>query len=271
MIAYKTVLMTGLVSLLSTGFALAQDGATWDDDDDDNNSPWSIELELGVEQEPAYTGSDVYVTEPGLEIEVAYNSTAGHEYFVSLGELGVRWALGDDRLLSTLLEYEPGRENENDNALNGFPVVQDTVELQVEYQQNIGPVIAGAWLQYDIRNRGKGTVGFLGVAYERQINERLGMQLQSDLSFADAEHMQIEVGISAETAQITGYEQYAPDSGYKGLTVSLGLNYALTQQFSLLTEVSVEHYGEIMAKSPLIKDEGTAINHETFLGVQYEF
>lgn len=268
MIAYKTVLTTGMVYLLSAGYTLAQDSGTRDDDDD---SPWSIELDVGVEQEPAYTGSDVYITEPDFNVEIAYSVNAGHEYFVSLGEVGVRWALGENQRLSTLLEYEFGRENEADSALDGFPVVQDTVELQAAYQRKIGAFIAGALVQYDIRDRGKGTVGFLGVAYRRQVNDKFGLQVQADVSFADAEHMQTEVGISAQTAQITGFDEYALNSGYKGATVSLGLQYSLTQQLSLRTEVSAEQYGANMADSPLIKDEGSASTYEASLGFRYEF
>jgi len=163
-------------------------------------------------------------------IQVAYSVNAGHEYFVSLGEVGVRWALGENQRLSTLLEYEFGRENEADSALDGFPVVQDTVELQAAYQRKIG---------------------FLGVAYRRQVNDKFGLQVQADVSFADAEHMQTEVGISAQTAQITGFDEYALNSGYKGATVSLGLQYS--------------------ADSPLIKDEGSASTYEASLGFRYEF
>jgi len=266
MITYKILFTSGLLIMLTTDNALAQEV-----EDEKDVSPWSIELQLGYEIEPAYTGSDVYVTEPGFNFEVTYSTDAGHEFFVGLGEIGARWELGDDRLLETLLEYEPGRDNEDDSALDGFPEMPDTVEFQVGYEQEIGPFTAEAIVQYDIQNRGKGTVGFIGLGYRNQINSRLGWQLQSDMSFADAEHMAIEVGISENTAQQTGYAAYSPESGYKGVTVAMGLEYAITQQLSLRSEIAVEHYGAIMADSPLIKDEGTPTNYEAIVGFQYEF
>jgi len=268
MIAYRTLLTVGLLHMIGAEHALAQEG---DWQEDDNNSPWSIEIEAGVETEPAYTGSDVYSTEADANIEVAYRAKSGHEYFVSLGEIGVRWALGADRQLSTLFEYEPGRENSNDSALDGFPTVQDTVEFQLVYQQKVGALIAGALVQHDIQNRGKGTVGFVGIAYPKQISSRFGVQLQLDVSFANAEHMNTEVGISEETAQLTAYDAYSTKSGYKGATISLDTKYALTKHISLLAGVSLEQYGSIMADSPLIKDEGSASTYEASVGLKYEF
>lgn len=267
MMNYTQSITTVLLTLLTTGNAMAQ---AFDQDDGDDDSPWSIELELGYDLEPAYTGSDVYVTEPGYNFEVAYTTNAGHELFVELGEIGARWALGDDRQLETLLEFEPGRENAEDSALNGFPDVPDTVEFQVGYKQQLGPFTAEAIMQYDIQNRGKGTVGFVAVGYRNQSTDRLGLELRTDLSFADAEHMAIEVGISENTAQQTGYDAYSPSAGYKGATVAMGLEYAISLQFSLRSELSVEHYGSNMADSPLIRDEGTPTNYEALIGVIYE-
>ena len=266
MITHRTVLTTGLVYLLSTGNTIAQGDEVGLADD----APWSIEIDMGVEHEPVYTGSDVYVSEADFNIELSYSPDSGHEYFVSLGEIGARWALGADRRLTTLFEYEFGRENEADSALNSFPTVQDTVEFQLAYQQRIGLFNAGVAVQHDIRNRGKGTVGFLGLAYRQNINDRLGLQLQLDLSFADAEHMNTEVGISTDTAQQTGYDTYSANSGYKGASASLRLQYAITKNLSLRTDVAVESYGSIMSESPLIKDEGSANTYEASLGVRYE-
>ena len=267
MIAYKI----GFKAVLAASSVAWQVQALADDPLEMTDSPWSVELNLGVEREPAYTGSDVYTTEPDGNIELTYTAVSGHEYYVSLGEIGARWALGEGRELSTILEYEFGRENDADTALNGFPTVQDTVELQAIYQQSVGPLILGAGLQYDIRNRGKGTVGFIGAAHRRKLNSKLDMQVQFDLSFSDAEHMQTEVGISPEVAELTGYEAYSAKSGYKGASVIFGLAYSLTNQIQVRSHLAVEQYGSIMSDSPLIRDEGTPTNVETAVSVSYRF
>ena len=265
MIAYKTPLLIGTLCLICAK-------PVWADDDefrDGNRSQWSLELSVGVENEPVYTGSDTYVSEADINLEVSYTTRASHEYFISLGEVGARWSLGDDRSLSTVLEYEFGRDNSEDNALTNFPTVEDTVELQALFQQQTGPVTFGVGLQYDIRNKGKGTVGFLGVAHQRELSERLGFQIQIDTSFADATHMQTEVGITRETALATSYDAYLPDSGYKGASLSLGLQYAITSKFLLSSKVAVEHYGTIMSDSPLIADAGTRTTYESSIALSY--
>jgi len=44
--------------------------------------------------------------------------------------------------------------------------------------------------------------------------------------------------------------------------------YAITQQLSLRSEVALQHYGSIMAVSPLIKVEGTPANYKVIFGLQ---
>jgi len=255
-------------------FYVACAGMTQADDQaphNNNDSPWSLEFEMGIENEPAYTGSDVYLTEPSLNVELAYEGRGGHTYFVSLGELGIDWALGEQRSLSTLLEYEFGRDNADDSALTEFPVFKNTVEVQAVYRQQFGNTGLGIGIQYDVLDRGKGLVGFIGVDYRRMVNPRFALQAQIDLSFADAEHMQTEVGISPGTAESTGLNAYEAASGYKGASVGLGLQYAVTNRWMLKAQIALEHYGSIMADSPLIRDEGSATNVETGIGVSYEF
>lgn len=267
MIAYKTLFTTGTLCLLCVSPLQAEEESRWES----SGSPWSIEVGIGVENEPVYTGSDVNESEANAEVEVAYTTQAEHEFFVSLGEIGARWSLGNHRQLSTILEYEFGRDNSEDPALNNFPTIQDTIEVQAVYQQQIGPITAGIGVQYDIQKKGKGTVGFLGLAYQKALSERLGLQLLLDASFADATHLQTEVGITPETAAATGYSAYSPKGGYKGTSLSLGLQFAITPALFLKSELAMEHYGSLMSKSPLIAVEGTETTYESAVGLVYLF
>jgi len=263
-----TLRLIAVIFCMSTSNALAQ---THENDDEEQDSPWSITLVAGLGRGPTYTGSDAYETGLGADIEIGYETDAGHEFFISQSEFSVDWALGEYNQLSTGLELVGGRDNEADPALEGFPNEQDTVALQLHYLQRLGPLIGGLGIEHDIRNRGRGSVVSLGLAHEIELHDTLGMELELALNFADAEHMQAEVGISAETAQVTDYDAYTPDAGYKGAALSLSLAYGINDFLYVFTDVSVDYYGANFSNSPLIKNEGSNTALESFIGLVFQF
>lgn len=237
----------------------------------DNSDRFSFEIQIGAEVEPAYTGSDELLSEADLNLSVSYQSEAGHRYFLSLGELGVDWALGANLKLRTNFEYEFGRDNDADSALANFPEVEDTVEAQAILFWQAGSWLIGSGIQYDILNRGKGLVGFVGAGYETALRTNLIWQTRVDLSFADNEHLFVEVGVDSITANANGYNAYTPKSGYKGASAQMQLQFEFVPQWSLQGTVGVEHYGKIMSDSPIIAVDGTDTTFEASLGVAYTF
>jgi len=228
-------------------------------------------ISLGAEREAAYTGSDVYVVGPSADFEIRYNAATGHSYYVSLGEIGADWRLSPTSRLRTNLEFEPGRENADDQILAGLPVMENTVELQAVYLKELGDWRIGAGLQYDVLKKGKGLVGFIGAGYERKISDRLKWEANLDVSFANAEHMQTEVGISAASAAATGLAAYTAGGGYKGATAEIRVTYDVSDRFEIYKSLSVETYGSNMADSPLIATHGTRTNLGLALGTKFKF
>ena len=239
--------------------------------EDNDSAGWSYSVQIGTEVEPAYTGSDVYAAEPDLNIEASYQSMKGHRYYLSLGELGADWAIATNTLLRTNLEYEFGRNNADDPALTGFPEVDDTIEAQSLLFRRVGPFMLGAGLQIDILDRGKGLVGFLGARYQKAFTSTLSLTTGLDLSFANAEHMFTEVGISRTTAETTRNAPYTPESGYKGVSVQLGLAYRFQADWMLKADVAIERYGAEMRNSPLIAEHGTDSTYEAAITLVRDF
>lgn len=232
---------------------------------------WYFDAFAGIELEPAYTGSDEYSTEPDVSARAMYVSDSGHRYFISLGELGGLFDIGNDLMFAAVLEYEEGRENEDDPILTGFPEVEETVEAQLSLVKRWGNWSAALVAQPDILDRGKGFVYFAGLAYDTALSDRWWLSAGLDISFADAEHINTEVGISEDTAAITGLPAYDPDGGYKSSTISFGTGYEINEHWEMLFISEIEVYGGEMADSPLIDQEGDDINYELGIGVRYRF
>ncbi len=239
--------------------------------DEGEDVGWSYEITVGVGREPTYVGSDRYQTEAGGDFEIRYQTEQGTQYFLGLGEVGVYFETDNDWGIGAVLEYEEGRDNSKDPILSGFPEVRDTVEGQFTLIKEIGDWTVSGVFQPDILDRGKGLVYFVALGYETDLNSRLSVSTALDISFADAEHMNTEVGITKEASSASGLKVYNAGSGYKSTTFGVNLEYAITEQWTLVTEMEAEFYGSNISDSPLVRDEGNDVNYNAGLSLEYSF
>ncbi len=237
----------------------------------ESNTGWQNEVAIGIESEPTYAGSDNNKTEADFDFKAVHTNENGHQWLLSLGEIGYTRKVSEDTSITALLEYEEGREAEEEDLLKGLESVDDTVELQLSTTRRFGNSYGYAVLQYDLLDRGKGLVWFLGAAHDYELSDRLGVRLGLDISGADAEHMNTEFGISAAEASATGFSQYKPSSGLKSVTLSAESTYELNRNWSLLGEVEVENYLSEAADSPLIADYGSDVTYEVGIALRYQF
>ena len=155
---------------------------------------WTYDVVLGFESEPDYAGSDDNTSEADLLARALYEDEAGHRYFASIGEAGAWWRLDDDWVLGTVLEFEPGRDNENP-ALQGLAEQEDTIEGQITLARRFGDFTLAGVLQPDALGRGKGFVTFAALGYDKMLGDSARLYSTVDVSFGDAEHMSTEFGI----------------------------------------------------------------------------
>ncbi len=237
----------------------------------DDTDEWYFDFALGLESEPDYAGSDDNEVEPDLFARVIYKDRWNHRYFLSLGEAGAVFDLGDDWALSAVLEYEEAREDEN-SALRGLDEGEDTIEGQFTLARRFGDFTIAAVAQPDILGRGKGFVTFVGVGWDRfLVQDRLRVAAGIDVSFGDAEHMATEFAVSRNEAMRTSFSRYAPGAGLKSSTVDLGLEYFLSDRWSVLAGGEFEYYFSRAARSPLVDDEGSRFTYALSLALSYRF
>ena len=237
----------------------------------DQPSGWYYDGFLGIEREPTYTGSDRYETEADANFRALYRADSGHRYFISIGEAGALYELGDDRLFAAVLEYEEAREIDDDPALEFFDEGEDTLEAQLTLAKRWGNWTLAGVFQPDILDRGKGLVYFVGLGYDRMLTDRLRLASAIDVSFGDSEHLDTEVGISRDVAARSGLDAYSPDGGYKSTSLRLDLGYQFARDLELVFQSEFEFYGSEMADSPLVAEEGDDINTELGLTMRYRF
>jgi outer membrane scaffolding protein for murein synthesis (MipA/OmpV family) len=232
---------------------------------------WSYSVGIGAESEPGYVGSDTYNTELSYEAEARYTASERLQWIVSLGGVGVQFEPIEDTAVALSIEYEPGRENANDPILADFAEMDDTWEVQAILYRDIGPLDVGVGLQQDLLGTGKGLVGFVGAEFDVDVSDRLEFSTGLVASFANARHMNTEVGISPAESAASGLDAYDAPGGYKSLTLNLGIDYAVTDFATLYAEAAIEHYGASISNSPMVAEEGTATTRELGVGLRFNF
>ncbi len=127
-------------------------------------------------------------------------------------------------------------------------------------------------MQPDVLGRGKGLVWFLTAGWNRTlIPERWRVSAGVDVSWANAEYMRTEFGITPAEAARTGLTAYRPSAGYKSTTARLATEYFFNPHWSLGASVELEHYGSKAEDSPLVGRFGKSTTTEAGVFLRYRF
>ena len=232
---------------------------------------WHYDAYLGVGSEPTYAGSKRSEIEAEANARAFYVTGEGDRYFVSLGELGGYWQLSNDLQFVAFVEFEEGREQDDDKILVGMDDVRSTVEGQFLLVQRFGNAYASVTLQPDLLDRGKGLVWFLAFGHDWFINDNFRVSMNLDVSGANSAYMNTEFGVSQREAEATGLAFYEPSSGLKSISTQFETEYFFDQHWSVLTSLEWESYLDAAADSPLVKDEGDKNTLSASVLIRYRF
>ena len=259
-----TFLLTTTLTLGLALDALADDhegsGGFWED----------LDITLGVEgaYEPDYQGSDDYEIEFFPLLQVTYKDWL---YLETIGA-GAIWTLPYGFRLQTGVSFEEGRPSGDNDALDGLDDIEDTAVLDVGLFYGIGDLTLGFALEQDLLGKGKGLVTFFGANYAFEfLDDRLEIAPQIDISFATGEHLRTEFGISDEEAVNSEFDAYRPGAGLKSYGFATGVDFELTEHWSILGEAGIEFYGPEATDSPLLDEAGADYGAEVELALTYTF
>lgn len=232
---------------------------------------WDIRLGAGVEREPTFQGSDRSQTEADPFVLVGYKYRWG-DLFLTGGGVGYSRMLTPSFGLQLQLEAEDTREVDDDDRLTGLGNQDEELELEI-----IGRYFQGPWQlggSVAVATGDKGVVWFLGGGYAMRLaDDRLFVNLSADLSGSDKKNQQTDFGITpAQAAASTfGYPEYTPGGGLKSFGLGVMLDYQLTDNWFVYSELDYERLLGDVADSPLVTLTGSENNLEASVGVYYRF
>lgn len=236
-----TCLMAGLAS---TNAALAEEDSILD-----------LTVGGGVGYEPDYEGSDDY--ELGL---FPYAELSLYDGLVNLSIGGLQGflPLGDRAFIGVGVSYDGGRDEDENDDLDGLGDIDDTVIGSISGGLLLGPAVVALTFNQDLDSGHEGyTIDLIAETGVEIIEDKAEVTLGVGTTWASENYTEAFFGVSAAQAAASGLDQFDADEGFKSAGVEIGASYALTESLSLGIESSYVRLLGDAADSPLVEDRGS--------------
>jgi len=195
---------------------------------------WAVSVGIGGAVRPTFEGSDRYRVSPLPFASVVWKDT------VSLDVTGVNvyWR-GEGLQVGAGVTYNLGRSTEDkffdqgDARLAGLGDVPATVGVRGFANYRLGPVLLGASITKYLLEGNNGLLIDAGVGVPYRITDRFTVNARLGTTWADGNYMRNFFGITPAQSANSGFPAYDARSGFKDVSLSLGAQYKLTENWSL--------------------------------------
>ncbi len=220
---------------------------------------WSIVVGAGGAYAPDYEGSDDYEFQPFPFAAVVYDDLV----FIEGTSVGVNLLKVDGLKAGPIARYGVGRDEDDNDALDGLGDVDESVELGGFLKYEIGIWSAGLTVAQDVAGGHDGLVAEASTGIAVSLGDRMRSSLEASASWADSTYMEAYFGISPSQSARSGLDRFEAEGGFKDVGVTLGLDYMFTERIGLGGRAQYKRLLGDAADSPIVADEGSA---DQFLG-----
>jgi len=236
-------------------------------------SDWDVQIGAGAIATPDYEGSDDYEVSPLPLVKISYKDRVFLDG-PSLGANLLIWngsAAGDQLKIGPLVRYQMGRDEDDNGALKGLGNVDGSAEIGGFISYDNGPFSAGIMAFQDVGDGHEGMTIELKGGYRHRLNESWSMRAGIATSWADEDYAQSFFGIDSGQSIRSGYREYSPDAGFKDVSLSIGVSYAVTENWNVTGLLGYSRILGDTADSPIVDEHGSANAFMTGFFVGYRF
>jgi MipA family protein len=206
---------------------------------------------LGVGRGPAYLGSDERKTR-ALPIIAARWSNG---WFAGLGGVGYRFNAGDPLSWGLRLTLDPGRDEDDADALRGMGDIEARPEFGVFASYRLLPgLMLGSSLRYGSGNGRDGLLADVSLRGSVPVSSRVRLTAGITATAANTRSMQSAFGVDAAQALNSGYGLYHPGSGWRDIGVQAGGMVLLQPNLMLFLGVNARTLVGDARDSPLTRE-----------------
>jgi outer membrane protein len=235
--------------------------------EDAKGSTWSVVVGAGGAYAPDYEGSDDYEFQPFPFVSIVYDDFV----FINGTSVGINLLDFDGLKAGPIARYGFGRDEDDNNALDGLDDVDDSIEVGGFVNYEIGIWSAGLTVMQDVGGGHEGLVAEATTGVSVPLTDNLTSSLEGSATWASGDYMETYFGISPKQSARSGLEEFDADAGFKDVAVTLGLNYMFTESIALSGRAQYKRLLEDAAESPIVDDKGSADQFFGGLFLTYRF
>jgi MipA family protein len=212
---------------------------------------------LGVFNAPAYLGSDERKTRalPALSARWKSGWFAGIGGSAGTGGLGYRFNTGTPLSWGLRLTIDPGRDEDDADALRGMGDIKARPELGAFASYALRPGLRlGAALRAGSGNDRNGVLVDVGLRGVYPIAASHWLTGGVVATFANTKAMQSSFGVDAAQSLHSGYAIYSSGSGLRDISVQFGNMVTLAPQWTLMLGVNARSLMGDAKSSPLTRE-----------------
>lgn len=251
------------------GIATGSAGA-WAADESDTASSlskWSVVIGAGGAYAPDYEGSDDYEFQPFPFASIVYDDFI----FIEGTSLGVSLLNYEGLKAGPIARYGMGRDEDDNDALDGLGDVDDSIELGGFAKYEVGIWSAAMTVTQDVGGGHDGMVAEMETGVALPLSENLRSSIEASASWADGNYMDTFFGVSRSQSVKSGHDRFEAGSGFKDVGIMLGLDYMVTEAIGVSGRVQYKRLIGDAADSPIVEDGGSADQFFTGMFLTYKF
>ncbi len=216
---------------------------------------WAVPLGVGVEYGGKSDASRNYSA--GFEpVYMLHLSTDKLQFFLEGVENGFRYFASDRFLISLAARNEYGRQESDDpEFLRGMGDIADKwmgiAEARFSLVGDYDVWIGGRSMLGD-GDTGQLHIAVAGVGVPRQ-SKYVDFEFMFWSTWADADFLNRDFGVTAEQSARSGYDQFSINSGHRAFGAALFTRVDLTARWKIVSEINFERYNSRLSRSPLVR------------------
>lgn len=230
---------------------------------------------IGAGVVPDYEGSDDYTARPVPIIDARYAQLLVRGASIRLALLELNYAKnsrsGTRVLMGPLVRYRGGRDEDENDALEGLGDVDASVEAGGFIQGNVGPWGFDVAVAQDVSDSHEGLLAKFGVKYIMPVNSRLMIAAGPSASWASDDYMQTFFAVSDRQAASSGLAPFDAGAGFKDVGIQAQLSYGFLENWMIEAQAGYSRLLGDAADSPIVSDEGSENQARLMLGISYRF
>jgi outer membrane scaffolding protein for murein synthesis (MipA/OmpV family) len=178
---------------------------------------------------------------------------------------------GDQLQAGPMVRFQGGRDQDNNDALDGLGNVDASVEVGGFLRYGIRGLTAEVAAFKDVADGHDGIQAELSLEYGFELAPRWQASVATSTTWVDDNYMQAFFGISPAQAQRSGLRRFDAEAGFKDVGLEIGVNYAFTAHWMIGARAGYAHLLGDAADSPIVADAGSEHQFSQRLLLGYRF